>query len=57
LLEREDYLGAVALELRRADARDLGELPQLAWAAAGDLLERRVVKDDVGGDLVPSRPL
>src|SRR5215211_3890947 len=55
--ESRQHLVAVALELRRADARDLRELPELLWTAAGDLLERRVVKDDERRHFVASRPL
>src|SRR5205085_898113 len=53
---REDLL-AVALDLRRADARHGGQLREAAWLSGGDLLERRVVEDDVGGHLVGLRAL
>ena len=43
---------AVALQLRRADAGHGGELVQGARLPRRDLLERRVVEDDVGGHLV-----
>src|SRR5437762_9519091 len=48
---------AVALELRRADARDGRQLRERAGPALGDLLERRVVEDHVGRYLVGLRSL
>ena len=53
--ERGEHLLAVALELRRPDAGDGGELGEAPRPPAGDLLERRVVEDDVGRDLVGPR--
>ena len=50
--ERGEDVVAVALELRRADARDARELGERARLAFGDLRERRVVEDDVRRDFV-----
>ena len=43
---------AVALELRRADPRDRRQLADRAGPAGRDLGQRRVVEDDVRGNLV-----
>ena len=48
---------SVPLELRRADARDRRELRERAWPSLGDLLERRVVEDNVGRHFVGFRSL
>src|SRR5215212_3744930 len=53
---RKDFL-AVALQLRRPDARNRRQFRERPWAALRDLLERRVVEDDVCRDLVGLRPL
>src|SRR5437867_3171987 len=50
-------LVAVAVELGRADARDSLQLQQRLRLSIGDLGERRVVEDDVGGDAVLLRSL
>ena len=57
LTDDGEHVGAVALELRRADTRDLGELVPRAGARAGDRGERAVVEHDVGRDLLGLRPL
>src|SRR5262249_33996238 len=55
--EHGEHLLAVALQLRRSHAWDGGKLGQRARAAFGDLLQRRVVEDDVRRHLVGLRAL
>src|SRR5438132_8578021 len=52
----EDFL-AVALQLRRAHTRYRRQLGERARAALGDLLQRRIVEDQVGRHLIRLRPL
>src|SRR6266536_3187322 len=52
LRERRQHLTAVALELRRPDSTDAGELSGRRGTARGDLRQRAVVEDDKGGDAV-----
>src|SRR5512132_443260 len=55
--ERGEDLLAVALELRRADARHGCELRKRSRPSLGDLLERGVVEDDIRRHLVGLRSL
>src|SRR3954469_2621659 len=55
--EDTEDIFAVALELRRADARDERELGERARVPLRDLRERRIVEDDVGRNFVGLRTL
>src|SRR6266851_1969257 len=55
LRERRQHAVSVALELRRPDARHGCELVEASRPAGGDLLQGRVVEDEIGRDLVFAR--
>src|SRR5690606_20888308 len=52
-----EHVLAIALEFGRADAADGGERRQVRRVAAGDLLQRGIVEDDVGGQVLLARTL